>query len=239
MSLYHSTSYGFGQSTAGEFQMVFMPKGTPVGGVIFHSGGGGNALSSFGPAYYEQSAALTSAGLAVISCDNGNGLLWGNDANTNIMEAARIYLGTLGVPNNKISLIGGSMGGQAACNYARRFPARVHNMALIIPAVSVKDLYDRNVFGLAPTIDTAFGGAANYAAVWQTYNAVNFASTLNMPMTLWYSQDDDACRVAFAQQFIAAAPICHSYNMGNVGHNGDSSLVSGAAILGALWPAYA
>jgi pimeloyl-ACP methyl ester carboxylesterase len=118
---------------------------------------------------------------------------------------------------DKCLLVGGSMGGLMAVNWAYRNPTKVAAVALIIPVLDLEDVYTNNRGGLASQITAAYGGAPDYA----TRSPIQLASGLaGIPTKVWYATDDPVTpNIATNTTFAGSVGVSASTRlMGAVGH---------------------
>jgi pimeloyl-ACP methyl ester carboxylesterase len=161
-----ATSYANGRIVASQDDVIFMPRNGARGkrGVILLHGQDTSLLvwsnPSGTPGQASIGTALASVGFVCVSIfDEGNG--WGNDAAVADIDAARVYLGTLGCATDKVLLVGASMGVVDALNYTRAHPDRVAAVIGMIPGSDVDDMRDNNRAGTTQAaINTAWGLAA-------------------------------------------------------------------------------
>src|ERR1044071_268892 len=103
--------------------------------------------------------AVTDAGMACASI-YGDGAAWGNDTQLADLETLRTSLPTLipGCNNDKLLIIGASMGGLWGFNYMRAHPTLVAAYVGIMPASDMDDIRDINRGGTTQAnINTAWG----------------------------------------------------------------------------------
>lgn len=178
--------------------------------------------------WYGVPAAVANAGFTMLAAGYG-GDTWGNDtAIARTLEAQSYLQGVMGGTAGQIALLGGSMGGLNAINYARAYPANVACLALIVPVVDLADMHDNNRGGLAASIETAYGGSSGYAAAVGTKNpAVNTSeiAALNIPTRIWYSTSDTVTTTASQTTFGAAVGATMT-SLGAIGHSMSSIVPS-------------
>lgn len=117
---------------------------------------------------------------------------WGNATAKSRIDDAKTYLqGTMGAKAGKIGIIGGSMGGLTALNWAKSNLSSVACAAGLVPVSDVTDMHTNNRGGLTASINTAYStwSEATYGA---TYNPHTYASTglAGLPYKAWYGASD-------------------------------------------------
>jgi alpha-beta hydrolase superfamily lysophospholipase len=122
------------------------------------------------------------------------------------MTDAKNYLqGTAGAKAGKVLVYGGSMGALTALVWAMNNPTLVLGVGGIIPVVNLADVHDNNRGGHAASIETAYGGAAGYAAAVAAHNpAANPGLLASMPIKLWTGGNDAVATPGAASAFVAA-----------------------------------
>lgn len=162
----------------------------------------------------------------VVAADFG-GQTFGNDTGVTRVGQLLDYLGA-----STATLVGASMGGAVALNYAVRYPERVRAVAGLIPAVSFTDIAVDNP--AKANLDLAYPPAyddsnPDHAA----HNPALFAASLpaTMPIHLFTSSDDPTCPPSMADAFVAARPQTLRTVFGAYGHGG----INVAAPLAAAW----
>lgn len=228
----HWTSLGLGQYATNRVHSCFVPLYNQRGkSMLFFPGNGGAGYEILASNFYSQFAALANNGVALATGYTGG--TWGNDTNTDEFDALGDYFTSrYGQQTDSLYLYGGSMGGCAALNFARRFPNRVEKIGLVIPMLDLGAFYTNNP-AFQAEIDAAYGNHAGFLAALPTHNPMAFASDIDVPVHIWYSTNDTLCPQAWMSQFEALAPDCTKTSMGAVGHNGDNTVLSGADI--AAW----
>ena len=151
---------------------------------------------------------------------------WGNDAGIAGVDGCVNFLSSASNPNpaasGKVLLVGVSMGFQVACAWARTHLSQVAAIAGILPSTSVADLY-ANDAATKTVVDTAFGSAAAWTAAAPTRDPVQFASSLNVPIKLFYSSGDQAATPARVLSFANAAPNAEAVVIGNITHDTEAA----------------
>jgi predicted alpha/beta hydrolase family esterase len=232
-----STSVGTGEYVAGETHMgASGPRVVAASrrGVVIHGGRGQSALSNMPPDLITQ--ALVAMGAPVLYGDFVDGRTWGSDlGQTRLGQLWTLQKNNFGAKNDKVVLYGSSMGALVVLNWARANPASVAAIALVIPATDLRDLHDNAASrgaaaaGAAAEIETAYGGAAAYAAAATAHNpAENAASYRGLPMKIWYSGDDPTCLPSITTAFASGAGA-EAQNIGNFGH-GSNSAYAGSVV---------
>lgn len=144
---------------------------------------------------------------------------WGNDFAQARTGDAKAYLqGTWGAKAGKALVLGISMGGLLALNWARLNPTLVAAVALLYPAVNLQWIHDN---GAAASTEAAYGGTlaafnAAVAAHDPHQHAADYVG-LGIPFKAWYASDDTTVSTAEQEAFFTAAAI-PKVNLGAVGH---------------------
>lgn len=140
-------------------------------------------------------------GCPLVTPDCGGPKTWGNDvAQTRVSDARNWANGKFSPKNDKVILLGVSMGGLLALNWARANPNLVAAVALFFPAVDLQWVHDNG--GTADT-EAAYGGtlAAFNTAVASHNPAAHAIDYTGMNIKIWHSDADatvgSATQVAF------------------------------------------
>lgn len=166
--------------------------------------------------------AVSDVNLPILSMDMGGPATWGNDAAIAKVTDAKAYAqGALGGKAGKVLLWGGSMGSLAVLNWAKANPTLVAAVACALPANDLVNLHANATF--TAEIETAYGGAAGYAAAVAAHDpSQNAASLTGFPIKLWYSTNDTtvvpSTVTAFQAAVNAAGGNCQIQSMGAIGH---------------------
>lgn len=224
---------GYGAGRTGELVSVWTGR-SPAGKVplILCHGFGADATQwydrpdqNFGVA-----RACGDGDLAAFGPDLGlgtNGLYnWGHDdtvatggaIDDAIDWAASVY----GTRTDKVGLYGTSMGG-TSLGWCWRNPDRLAAAVFTIPAVALQGIHDRNPIGLAPFIETAYGGLTALVAAYPTHDPSHPTNTAQLAaladrIRIWYSTDDNVVAPAEVTAFAAATGI-EATAVGAVGHS--------------------
>lgn len=231
-----TTSYGIGNATANEGDLLIVPRLYKADGtkrlVIYCHGAGANALAPLDAAnrsgeYKLVDDIVRKTGFPVISTDMGGLFTWGNSsARTGVANAKAYGQGSLwGAKSGQIILVGGSMGACVAFNYAKDNLANVIAMVGVIPVTDLEDIRVNNRGGYKTSIEAAYGlnGSTSVAAADNPAQntATKYGTT---PYVAWYAADDAIVTASTVTAF-ASAIGGTAYNVGSVGH-------SNAAVLG-------
>lgn len=223
----HCTAWGTGQYAAGEghvfhYNRLYVGDGTKRPIIWFHQHTG-NATSTLQPgtAAYGLDV-LAETGHPIIAADLGGPSTWGSDASlARTTDAFNYIIARMGAKSDKALLWGGSMGTLTALLWAKANPTKVAALAVSLPVLNLQDVHDNRTFGATvygPIIETAYGGAAGYAAALATKNpAATPASWAGVPMKLWYSEDDPVAIPSEVAAF-AAASGAQTVSQGAAGH---------------------
>jgi dienelactone hydrolase len=131
---------------------------------------------------------------------------WGNDTAIANVETMRSWMqSSMGAKSGKVALVGISMGGLTALNYAMAHPENVACVVGLIPAVNLQALLS-NPAG-TDSINAAYGGTYDDSRDGPMHNPVVYASDFpNVPVHLYYSTADTGVLPQYAEQFIANCP---------------------------------
>jgi pimeloyl-ACP methyl ester carboxylesterase len=159
----YSVSCTLGKATAGEKDAIFTPRVPRRGsrGVLLCHGAGYGVDEWYdlatNPASVAIAAALASAGLTCLASDFGQGT-WGNATGVARLDAGATYLKTLpNVAQDKVLILGVSMGNQNAVQYAINHPTNVAAVVGIMGVSSVNDFYVNNRGTGRTGIENAWG----------------------------------------------------------------------------------
>lgn len=192
----YSVSTRVGNVRSGETDSLFTPiKKRPAGkyGVVLLHGSGApqqyTAVQSW--ASVALAARIASAGIPCVSATM-SGQAFGNDNAMTDITSAIDYMGAqLGTPTSKVHLIGISMGAYTGLRYAVNNTAKVASFTGIIPLCDLNYIYQNNIAGLRPQIETAWG--VTYPAALPSGAIISSsAAALNgaVPSQLFYSTAD-------------------------------------------------
>lgn len=142
---------------------------------------------------------LTDAGYTMASLDAGGTVAWGSDSATDRVEDNRkLFMGELGNVGDlaysvdagkKTVIIGWSMGGITAQNYARRFPSKVAGLLLFVPVYDLEAVRTAHPSDWAGEIDAVY----STLAIRQAHDPKLFApANLAGLKTYLYGSADDA-----------------------------------------------
>lgn len=218
MSLAVRTSLGQSRYVAGEWDAVFrttsLPATTPL---VWCHGNYGTAAGDYSG--YHAELRQLSQRHTVIAADLGYNT-FGNDTGITRVGQALDYLAATWGATGPAVLVGASMGGQVALNFAVRYRERVAAVAGIIPALSLTAQPGNPA---ADEIDLAFPPAYDAGnPTHLAHDATHFAPDLpdDMPVHLWTSSNDPICIPAFTAAFLAARPQTGHTDIGAHGHGG-------------------
>jgi hypothetical protein len=198
-----ATSFGNGRAVAGQDDFHVIPDGGPRGRravVVCHGQLQATLawLSPGTPGQFGIVQTLAQAGFVVLG-GYYDGPMWGNDTAVADLEAFRVWAGTLGAHNDKLLLLGASMGHYDACMYAAAHPDRVAAIASIIPGIDIDDVRDNNKANARDYVNTAWGTPAGStsatnplpaAAKLLTPSKVAAVASSGAPVKMYYSTAD-------------------------------------------------
>jgi hypothetical protein len=142
------------------------------------------------------------------------GVTWGNSTIRTQMSTLRTNIQSSGLfASGKVHLVGVSMGGLCALNWAKANPTLVQSITLLIPVVDVQAVYDADRGGFAASIAAAHGGRPPDSE----NPADNTGSFTGIPTRLYYSTTD-TITLAAEQEASAAGSGATLVSMGAVGH---------------------
>lgn len=144
---------------------------------------------------------------------------WGSDTGITRMDQAYTWHQTQGAKSGPVAIIGFSMGGLLALNYASRNPTHVTCCLLICPVLSLIAVHDGNIGGYQATIETAYGGSVAYAAAANAHDPLTFMANLVTPLRIYYSTNDSFCTPAYVASITGGSSgHVESASMGAAGH---------------------
>jgi pimeloyl-ACP methyl ester carboxylesterase len=199
----YAISFGRGRAVAGQDDFVITPtRGASGRRVVIACHGQLQAtlawLSPGTPGQYGIVQSLAAAGFVVIG-GYYDGPMWGNDAAVADIEAFRVWAGTLGCVNDKVLLVGASMGHYDAAMYAAAHPDRVAAIASIIPGIDIDDVRDNNKANARDYVNTAWGTPAGSTSATNALPAaaklldpakVAAVASAGAPIKMYYSTAD-------------------------------------------------
>lgn len=191
------TSASSGRATTGLIDAYLRPYSRiSRNPIVWCHGHGGNALQAVGaviPSMMAILAALTNEGFQVVAPSMGN--TWGNQASQTAIAEAIVWGRTLDSNTTKTVVMGTSMGGAAALQYALSHIGDVSCIVLFEPALDLEYIRTTNtvegITDLRASIDAAWGFV--YPATMTTGSSpLDIAGALSsIPIQLWYATDDD------------------------------------------------
>lgn len=201
--------------------------GTRVGVVANHGRGNGPATVVDGASSQVDktidmcSHALANAGFIIVHPDNWQlGHFTADPALSRVMDAKNwLQLPTGGGAKAGQAVIRGYSQGGGMSIYAVLQQRALWSCALVSnPMISIKDIHDNNKGGYAAEIETAFGGAAAYAAAADAHDGLTRAAELQgFPMQVHYCDNDPIIDPTLVLQFCSLSGA-EAVNMGSHGH---------------------
>jgi pimeloyl-ACP methyl ester carboxylesterase len=199
--------------SGGESHIEITPKIRPAApqyGVIHLHGASGTAwtaLTSLNDGKPHTPAHIARAGYNAIASDAGGPQTWGNQAS--IDGAERSYQRIQAIPGTKpgkVFLVGSSMGGLTALNWAAANPTKVAGIIMVIPVINVNDVKTNNRGGYASLVNAAHGGTYDEATMGSTKNPrtqAGLGKYAGIPILLFYGLTDAVCIPGEATGFAA------------------------------------
>lgn len=141
---------------------------------------------------------------ALACIDAGGNLTWGNQASSDAVHNAIAWARGNGFahPTKKALLLGYSMGGAVAANYAHDHPENVAGLLLEAPGADLDYFYAN---GYASELDTAYGG--NYTLNGKARSPMSFAPSLAMPALIYTAINDSVVPNSIPHSFYNALPV--------------------------------
>lgn len=194
----YSLSATLGKATAGDKDALYTPR-VPLKGargvLLCHGAGVGVDEwydTAVNPSSVKIAAALAAAGFTCFASDFGMGT-WGNATGVARLDAGATFLKSLpNVAQDKVLLVGVSMGNQNAVQYAIAHPANVAAIAGIEPVSSITDIYANDRGSNRNGIQNAWGVAYPTAlpATADTSLNNNWLPARDIPYKAYYSTAD-------------------------------------------------
>jgi len=223
MSQYSSRGIGYSVTAPTETMMLIREKLSPTDGtyhgiLCFHGHAGDSSqFEPFGqstitaPGYHTWQ--LAEAGYLMGSIDAGGGTAWSNSAAMDRATDGYNWLtGTAGAKTGKIGLMGWSMGGMTALNWAKRNPTLVAGVLLWAPATDLD--YFHSTSGYTPAYGSALPNNAGWTSEIDASYGSPYATTstgyrirdeysswagLGIPIRVIHASDDTTIPVAQSQ----------------------------------------
>lgn len=157
--------------------------------------------------------------MPAIATDAGGNLTWGNSTAQTAMDATMTFFTSQMKADDRVILLGQSMGGTTVLNWARNNPTKVAAIALHLPIVDLQDIVDNNRGpGLGPTVPPAYGNPPGNVIPSAFNPAANTADYVGMPIRIWYSTNDLSCDPTVVTAFGTAVGATMT-SLGPVGHS--------------------
>lgn len=221
-----TSSYGVNQYAVGtgEAHTLLRPRSNWSGKRAFIWLHGANRTAADGYTYssgYADLAREIAQDFPVLYADMGGLFGWGNASVRARITDAFAFMVAQGCKADQVVLIGASMGGMGACNYARRNLSLVKGLVLFIPAINGEDIRANDRLGSKASFETAWTNNATWQAARPTDNPYEYSAELagSLPIGMWYSNDDPVCLKAYAEAFGTSVGTDVQTNLGNVGHD--------------------
>lgn len=181
-------------------------------------------------------AAIVAAGYPLLGVTTGD--TWGNDTAMTRIDAAKTYLqSTVGAKAGAIGLLGGSMGGCNALNWAKRNLASTACVVGMVPVSDTSDIHTNNRGGLTTNINSAYGtwSEATYGAA---RNPVTFAAAgdlAGLDYLAFGATSDAVCLPATVEAVVTSIGGTASYVAVAGGHS-DAAIanISAATVIAFL-----
>lgn len=217
-------SYGSGRYFTGEGDWfvaprTYKPDGTLRGVIYCHGAGSTVAGYVADPtsAQYRLIQAIGSAFPTAV-CDLGGVLTWGNATMRSRVDSARAWLqGPWGAKAGTVLLVGYSMGGAGALNYAQGSPGTVAALAGIMPVTDIAEMYATDRGSYRASIGTAWGVTYPAPLPVGASPAASYGQAL--PLSFWTASNDTTALPAPAA-VLAASVGGAVHDVGPVGHSG-------------------
>lgn len=209
MGLGYSVSTAVGRVAAGEIDEIWTPTSPRrgrCGVVLCHGSGAWEEFIDLGaqPHSVVLAAAIATAGIPCVAGDFG-GQAWGNDtAMSRITSAWGILQNQFGCRNDKVCLLGASMGGATAARYTQLHPTQVACFVGLIPLLDLVAFYNNNVGGSQSEIAAAWGVTAPAALPASANIAANVQMAATVPLLAGYSSVDQTVQPAWVQAYVNA-----------------------------------
>ncbi len=210
----YTSALATGTVVAGEKWVDIAPKYPPASklpGVMFVHGAGVDASFCVDDDGDQVgiSGLLANNGYTAASGDNGGIATWGSSSALTPLGSGVTALAAKSSVKaaSKVALIGTSMGGLNALNYALANPTKVSCLVLIIPCINLDDIRSNNRGSFAAAINAAYGGSYDEASQGATHNPYTYrasATIATMPMLIFYGDSDAVCLPTYTSQFAAA-----------------------------------
>jgi len=182
----------------------------PKYGVLNLHGASGNAFTVIGwlgdgKAGTPNYVALN--GNNAIAADAGGPQTWGNqDAIDGAQRSYNRLQSMPGTKPGKVFIIGASMGGLTALNWAAQNPEKVAAIAIVVPVINLADIKANNRGGYAGLVDAAYGGNYSESIKGATHNPATIADSgkfSDIPILIYYGLTDTVCVPAETESFAA------------------------------------
>lgn len=213
--------------------------GSKMGLVYCHGATRGPEQIIDGVTYGALKAILNAAVLAgypILAVSTGD--TWGNDTGMARIDAAKTYLqGAMGAKAGAVGLIGASMGGCTALNWAKRNLAATACVVGIMPVSDVSDIHTNNRGTLAASINAAYGGAWVEATHGAARNPATFAAAgdlAGLKYQAWGGASDAICLPATVSAVVTSIGGTATYTEVAGDHNSAVANITPATVVAFL-----
>lgn len=217
----------YAPSAPGEADVVLLPAGFrqdgTVPGIVYCHGAAGDALSVSDPIQRAGEWALLH-GLAehypIVAADLGGPFTFGNATALARIEDARRYLqDTWGARPGPVAVVGVSMGGVGALNYAAAHRDHVSAAVGVVPVTDLNELYQGHSGIYTPYIAAAWGLAVGQALPLLANPVNHVLELLGLPYQAWYASDDDVVPATTVRNLLGLLGLTgEGHDVGRLGH---------------------
>ena len=167
----------------------------------------------------------------VASGDFG-GDTWGNKSAMNDVLAVKGWMQTMGARPGKVALVGISMGTLTSLNFAHMYPEQVACVVDILPAINLADFANNNRSGYSAESNAVYPGGYSDAVYGSIFNPYYYASSLTIPVKLFYSTADTVALPTYVTGFAANCPTASATVVSSTLNHSEAAV--GAAPLNSI-----
>lgn len=192
----YSVTSKSGRAEVGQFDAMFRPRITEPAVYPIVACHGANSqwhqwMSQSFPRMHQLLVEAANGGIPSVAAMVGGASTYGNPTSVTAVDTDLTAVATaVGCSDDKVHLVGASMGAGVALLYGIANPTKVASMTLCIPMASIIALYDNNNGGHRAGIGTAWGVTYPTPLPAGADILANAATLSGIPIRFYYATDD-------------------------------------------------